>query len=85
MITGCQSIPETADKAGVIQRVIAHDQQLANSVSQDIQTIDVKLQEKKTISESEAVQYALNNNAAFKSLLIDLKLAKSDLVTAGLL
>lgn len=85
LITGCQSIPETADKAGVIQRVIAHDQQLANSVSQDIQTIDVKLQEKKTISESEAVQYALNNNAAFKSLLIDLKLAKSDLVTAGLL
>lgn len=37
------------------------------------------------LSESEAVQLALTNNAAFQELLADLGLAHSDLVQAGLL
>lgn len=83
--TGCQSIPNTTDNAGVINNVVAYDKQLSSNTVDDIQRIEVKLQEKSSLTETEAVLYALNNNAAFKALLIDLKLAKADLVNAGLL
>lgn len=83
--TGCQSIPNTTDNAGVINNVVAYDMQLSSNTVDDIQRIEIKLQEKSSLSETEAVLYALNNNAAFKALLIDLKLAKADLVNAGLL
>lgn len=83
--SGCQSIPKTADKTAVLQKVIAYDQQLSNKTAYDIQPIVVKLQAHAVLTETDAVLYALNNNAAFKSLLIDLKLASADLVNAGLL
>lgn len=83
--TGCQSIPNTTDNAGVINNVVAYDKQLSSNTVDDIQRIEVKLQEKSSLTETEAVLYALNNNAAFKALLIDLKLARADLVNAGLL
>ncbi len=83
--TGCQSIPNTTDNAGVINNVVAYDMQLSSNTVDDIQRLEIKLQEKSSLSETEAVLYALNNNAAFKALLIDLKLAKADLVNAGLL
>ena len=83
--SGCQSIPDTADRASVIQNVVAYDQQLSSNKADVVQQIEIKLKESTILSESEAVIYALNNNAAFKSLLIDLKLAKADLVNAGLL
>lgn len=84
-ISGCQAIPNTTDKAGVFQKIVAFDQQLSSNTADDIQRIDTKLKEKSTLNETEAVLYALNNNATFKALLIDLKLAKADLVNAGLL
>ena len=80
---GCQSIPHTTNQAGVIQQVIAYDEQLSSSTAGDVKTN--KINELSTLTESDAVLYALNNNAAFKALLIDLKLAKADLVNAGLL
>lgn len=83
--TGCQSIPNTTDNAGVINNVVAYDMQLSSNTVDDIQRLEIKLQEKSSLTETEAVLYALNNNAAFKALLIDLKLAKADLVNAGLL
>ncbi len=81
--TGCQSIPNTTDNAGVINNVVAYDKQLSSNIVDDIQRLEIKLQEKSSLTETEAVLYALNNNAAFKALLIDLKLAKADLVNAG--
>ena len=84
-ISGCQSIPNTTDKTGVLQKVLDHDQQLSKNTAVDVRQIAIKLDENAMVSESEAVLYALHNNAAFKSLLIDLKLAKADLVNAGLL
>ena len=83
--TGCQSIPNTTDNAGVINNVVAYDKQLSSNTVDDIQRLEIKLQGKSSLTETEAVLYALNNNAAFKALLIDLKLAKADLVNAGLL
>lgn len=80
---GCQSIPHTTDQAGVIRKVISYDEQLSSNTTGGLQTI--KINEISTLRESDAVLYALNNNAAFKSLLINLKLAKADLVNAGLL
>lgn len=84
-ISGCQSIPNTIDNAGVINNVVAYDKHLSSNTVDDLQLIEVKLQEKSILTETETVLYALNNNAAFKALLIDLKLAKADLVNAGLL
>lgn len=84
-ISGCQSIPATLDKSDVLQKVIAHDQQLSKSTTLLDQQTAIKLDEKAILTESEAVLFALNNNATFKSLLTDLKLAKADLVDAGLL
>lgn len=84
-ISGCQSIPNTTDKSGVLQKVLDHDQQLSKNTAVDVREIAIKLDENAMVSESEAVLFALHNNAAFKSLLIDLKLAKADLVNAGLL
>ncbi len=83
--TGCQSIHNTTDNAGVINNVVAFDKQLSSNTVDDIQRLEIKLQEKSSLTETEAVLYALNNNAAFKALLIDLKLAKADLVNAGLM
>lgn len=83
--TGCQSIPNTTDNAGVINNVVAYDKQLSSNTVDDIQRLEIKLQGKSSLTETEAVLYALNNNAAFKALLIDLKLARADLVNAGLL
>lgn len=82
---GCQSLPSTTDKEGVIQNVVAYDQKLSGNTSADAQQIEAKLLAQGTLTESEAVLYALNNNAGFKSSLIDLKLAKADLVHAGLI
>ena len=70
---GCQSVPHTTDQAGVIQKVISYDEQLSSDTAGDLQTN--KINEISTLTESDAVLYALNNNAAFKSLLMDLKLA----------
>lgn len=93
VLAGCQSLPEIADQSKVMQKVIAHDQQLTdsaansggNNVAGEKLDVEEKLQSNLVITESEAVYYALNNNAAFKALLIDLKIAKADLVNAGLL
>ena len=85
IISGCQSVPNSLDKAGVIKEVVAYDQQLSGNSMDDIQRIELKLQQKISLTESEAILYALNNNATFQALLIDLKLAKADLVNAGLL
>lgn len=85
IISGCQSIPNSLDKVGVIKEIVAYDQQLSGNSMDDIARIEVKLQQKISLTETEAVLYALNNNATFKALLIDLKLAKADLVNAGLL
>lgn len=82
---GCHTIPNIADKSGVLQKVVDHDQQLSKNTILDVEQIAIKLHENVMLTESEAVLYALNNNATFKSLLIDLKLAKADLVNAGLL
>lgn len=82
---GCHTIPNIADKSGVLQKVVDHDQQLSKNTVLDVEQIAIKLHENVMLTESEAVLYALNNNATFKSLLIDLKLAKADLVNAGLL
>ncbi len=84
-ISGCQAIPNTIDKPGVFQKIVAYDQQLSSNTVDDIERIEAKLKEKTTLTEDDAVLYALNNNANFKALLIDLKLAKADLVNAGLL
>ncbi len=83
--SGCQSLPNSKNKEQVIQNVVAYDQKLAGNTSDDTQRIEAKLLEKSTLTESDAVLYALNNNAAFKASLVDLKLAKADLVNAGLL
>jgi outer membrane protein, heavy metal efflux system len=85
LLTGCQSIPDTLNKASFIQRVTDYDQKLTNITSNDTQNIETKLQQNMVLNESEAVLYALNNNAAFNVLLIDLNLAKADLINAGLL
>ena len=85
VISGCQSVPEVRSQAEVMQMITARDEQLSSNLSNEIKNIALKFQEKKIISESEAVFYALHNNAAFKALLIDLKLAKADLISAGLL
>ncbi len=82
---GCHTIPNIADKSGVVQKVVDHDQQLSKNTVLDVEQIAIKLHENVMLTESEAVLYALNNNATFKSLLIDLKIAKADLVNAGLL
>lgn len=82
---GCRAIPNIADKSGVLQKVVDNDQQLSINTVLDVEQIAIKLHENVMLTESEAVLYALNNNATFKSLLIDLKLAKADLVNAGLL
>lgn len=82
---GCHTIPNIADKSGVLQKVVDNDQQLSKNTVLDVEQIAIKLHENVMLTESEAVLYALNNNATFKSLLIDLKLAKADLVNAGLL
>jgi cobalt-zinc-cadmium efflux system outer membrane protein len=84
-ISGCQSIPNITDKAGVLRKVINNDQQLSKNRAIDVEQVAIKLYENAILTESDAVLYALNNNAAFNSLLIDLKLAKADLVNAGLL
>lgn len=84
-LAGCQSIPEIADASKVQQKIIAYDEQLNKKSVSEITYIDSKLKVGSTLTELEAIQYALNNNAAFKSLLIDLKIAKADLVNAGLL
>ena len=85
IMCGCHTIPNIADKSGVVQKVVDHDQQLSKNTVLDVEQIAIKLHENVMLTESEAVLYALNNNATFKSLLIDLKLAKADLVNAGLL
>lgn len=84
-VAGCQSVPETANHVQVIENVVAHDPQLSSSTTGDVQNADVKLQAQQVLTETDAVHYALNNNAAFKSLLIDLKLAKADLINAGMI
>ena len=85
VLAGCQSIPEIADQSKVMQNTIAYDQQLTNGASPETLDGEAKLRSQMLLTELEAVHYALNNNAAFKSLLIDLKIAKADLVNAGLL
>ncbi len=82
---GCQSIPNTMDQSAILQKVVSYDQPLSSNAINDIQQIETNIQENTLLTESEAIFYALNNNAAFKSLLIDLKLAKADLENAGLL
>lgn len=84
-IVGCQTIPDVMNQSEVIQRVIEQDPSLLIGSDKDVQAIATKLTEQKTISETEAVFYALQQNAAFKALLIDLKIAQADLVNAGLL
>lgn len=85
MVSGCQSIPETMSQYGVVNKVVEHDPALSTITDKDLETIATKLTERKLLSESEAVYFALHHNAAFKALLVDLKLAKADLVNAGLL
>ena len=85
VVSGCESLPDVADKHNVLTQVIASDPALSNNVSNDIQAIINNLNKKKTLSEPEAVFYALHNNATFMSLLAELKLAKADLYNAGLL
>jgi len=82
---GCQTIPEIMGQSDVIERVIVQDTFLSSQTDQDLQAIEIKLTAQKPLTESEAVLYALQNNASFKAVLIDLKIAKADLINAGLL
>lgn len=84
-LVGCQTIPEIMGQSDVIERVIVQDTFLSSQTDQDLQAIEIKLTAQKPLTESEAVLYALQNNAAFKAVLIDLKIAKADLINAGLL
>lgn len=84
-MSGCQSIPDIMGKSEVIQKVLGYDQKLSSEKFDDLNRIEEKLQNNKALSETEAVIIALNHNAGFKALLIDLKIAKADLINAGLL
>ena len=85
LMASCQSMPTTSDQTSVIQNIIAHDEDLSTITPNKLQSSDDKLAQQNLLSEKDAVLFALNNNASFKALLIDLKLAKADLVNAGLL
>lgn len=94
ILSACVSIPNTPSKSAVIERIISSDEYLKNTavkntVIKDTQQLEVKLAhslaQSAQLTESDAIFLALNNNAAFKALLVDLKLAKADLVNAGLL
>lgn len=85
VLSGCQPIPSTADKSEVLRAVLANDQQLAKLETNDFQSFDKKLQTQSFLTENDAVLLALNHNAAFNTLLTDLKIAKADLISAGLL
>jgi len=82
---GCLSTPNPIDKAGVIQTILNYDSQLTTKTQDDIHQSETKLRKHITLTESDAVLFALNNNATFNSLLADLNIAKADLVNAGLL
>lgn len=82
---GCQSIPSTIDKTGVIQKIFNYDSQLATKTEEDIHQSEANLGKQLILDESDAVLLALNNNATFNTLLADLNIAKADLVNAGLL
>ena len=83
LMASCQSMPTTSDQTSVIQNIIAHDEDLSTITPNKLQSSDDKLAQQNLLSEKDAVLFALNNNASFKALLIDLKLAKADLVNAG--
>lgn len=84
-VSGCQSIPNSMDKSAVIEKIASYDSQLSSNSINDAQYIKDKIIKNRFLTESEAVVYALNNNAAFKALLVDLKIARADLEDAGLL
>ena len=84
-MSGCQSIPNTIDKTGVIQTIFDYDTQLASKTEEDIHQSESKLAKQLILNESDAVVLALNNNATFNAVLADLKISKADLVNAGLL
>lgn len=85
LISGCQSIPDTMGKSEVIQKVLSYDQELSGKNLDELNSIEVKLQNNKALTETEAVLIALNHNAGFRALLTDLNIAKADLINAGLL
>lgn len=84
-LSGCQSIPPVADQDGVIHEIIQHDQVLNAHPLEKNKSLDASQADRTVLSESDAVHLALHHNASFQALLIDLKLAKADLVEAGLL
>lgn len=80
-ICGCQTIPKTQDKSAVIQKVFNYDPQLSKITPDTFALLD----HTQPLTENDAVILALNQNAAFLALLTDLKIAKADLVHAGML
>lgn len=85
LIVACQSLPKTADQQAVVDATLARDDAMRISDMQMLDIVEKKLVQQQSISEAEAVIYALKHNPAFNAQLIDLKIAQADLVTAGLI
>jgi len=85
-LAGCQTAPHAPDQTAVSANLT---QRVGQTVSSQVGPAQVILPPGATfedgITEDEAVAIALWNNAAFQELLVDLGLARGDLIQAGLL
>ncbi len=84
--TGCQTAPHAPDRATVAAHLT---QRVGHTIPAHTGPAQVTLPPgaafEDGITEDEAVAVALWNNAAFQELLVDLGIARSDLIQAGLL
>lgn len=85
-LTGCQTAPPAPDTATVSARLT---KRVGHTVPCQTRPAEITLPPGASlddgITEDEAVAIALWNNAAFQELLVDLGLARGDLIQAGLL
>lgn len=85
-LAGCQTIPDAPDRSTVSASLT---QRVGHTVPNQIDPTQVVLPPGASpddgITEDEAIAIALWNNAAFQELLVDLGLARGDLIQAGLL
>jgi cobalt-zinc-cadmium efflux system outer membrane protein len=86
LVAGCQTAPCAPDRSAVS---VSLSQRVGHSVPDCIEPGEITFPPGATledgVTEDEAVSIALWNNAAFQELLVDLGLARGDLIQAGLL
>lgn len=80
---GCHSMFTTSDTPSVTAHLVEREMATAADLHPETYSLDAVLAD--GLTEDEAAALALRNNAAFLELLVDVGLAQSDLIAAGLL